>query len=197
MLLKVGMHMMQSVGVVLLFFCLMACSSDNSIPTTEVNSIDTTEYSQTAKTLSLHIDNVQEKHLEIMLMAYKELEAYYGGTLQAEVRTIRFVGKQSPWKPIQDGHYCIDQRAAESTEAEHIYYFANYCRSKSTLLRETNRVLYGYIDIQTCTELCACVMEKQLNMRLPKNMDCKTYCESSTWDLTCASDAELNTQCCQ
>ena len=161
-------------GGVLWFIGFMACSSDKKAPTTEITEIETTEYSQPTDALSLHIDNVQEKHLEIMLMAYKELEAYYGGTLQAEVRTIRFVGKASPWKPIEDGHYCIDQIAEESTESEHIYYFANYCRSKSTLLRETNRVLYSYINIQTCAELCACVMEKQLNMKLPKNMDCKT-----------------------
>ena len=68
---------------------------------------------------------------------------------------------------------------------------------QKSLLRETNRVLYSYINIQTCADLCACVMEKQINMKLPKNMDCKTYCESSTWDLTCTSDTILGEQCCQ
>ena len=179
------------------FLVFMACTSDKNVSELDTPKMEATNFSQQSDSLSLHIENVQEKHLEIMLMAYKELEAYYGGSLQADTHKIRFVGKDAPWKPISDGHYCIDSRASESTEEEHIYYFANYCRSKSTLLRETNRVLYSYINIQTCSDLCACVMEKQLHINLPKNMDCKTYCASSTWDLTCSSNANINAQCCE
>ena len=66
------------IGGVLWFICFMACSSDKIDPTTEIAEIETTAYSQPTEALSLHIENLQEKHLEIMLMAYKELEAYYG-----------------------------------------------------------------------------------------------------------------------
>ena len=144
------------------------------------------------------IENIQEKHLEMMLAAYKELETYYDGVLSTDVKKIRFVGKPSPWKPTTDGQYCIDTLSSTSTKTEHIYYFANYCRSLSTLLRETNHILYSYINIQTCEDLCSCVMEKGLRVRTTinkKNVSCITYCKSIGWENTC-TQGNVNTKCC-
>ncbi|MAA79192.1 MAG: hypothetical protein CL916_08015 [Deltaproteobacteria bacterium] len=148
----------------------------------------------------IQIEEVREKHLEIMLSAYKELNAYYDGVLNTDVQRVRFVGRTSPWKPQTDGQYCIDALSADSSQTEHIYYFANYCRSLSTLLRETNNILYSYINIQTCTDLCSCVMEKGLRLKTridKKNVDCLTYCESLGWEVTCStSGQDLKNKCC-
>ena len=76
----------------------------------------------------IQFEQVREKHLEIMLSAYKELNTYYDGVLNTDIKRVRFVGKSSPWKPQTDGHYCIDVRSPESSKTEHIYHFANYCR---------------------------------------------------------------------
>lgn len=147
------------------------------------------------------IEEVREKHLEVILSAYKELHAYYDGVLNTDVEVIRFVGKSAPWKPQTDGHYCIDVLRSESTDKEHVYYFANYCRSLSTLLRETNNILYSYINIQTCSDLCSCVMEKGSRLRTTinnKNVDCITYCESLGWEVTCTKGGQdLMNKCCQ
>lgn len=144
---------------------------------------------------AVHIEQVREKHLDMMLSAYKELEAYYGSVLSTKVQKIRFVGKSSPWKPHAEKRYCIDARSKESTDSEHIYYFANYCRSLSTLLRETNDILYSYIDIQTCSDLCSCVMEKGITLKAGK-MDCMTFCQSLGWEVTCSKGNEVHSECC-
>jgi len=148
----------------------------------------------------IQVEQVRAKHLEIMLSAYKELSAYYDGVLNTDIQKIRLVGKSAPWKPQTDGQYCIDVRSTDSSETEHVYYFANYCRSLSTLLRETNSIFYSYIDIQTCSDLCSCVMEKGSRLKTTinkKNVDCLTYCESLGWEVTCENGGQdLKNKCC-
>lgn len=148
----------------------------------------------------IQFEQVHEKHLEIMLSAYQELNTYYEGVLNTDVKQVRFVGKSSPWKPQADGHYCIDVRSPDSSKTEHIYYFANYCRSLSTLLRETSTILYSYVDIQTCEDLCSCVMEKGLRLSTridEKNVRCTTYCKSLGLEVTCSNNgSDLKNKCC-
>ena len=143
----------------------------------------------------IHIEQVQEKHLNLMLSGYKELEAYYGSVLTSDVDTIRFVGQDAPWKPETEGRYCIDVRNQQSTKTEHIYFFANYCRSLSTLLRETNETLYSYVSIQTCSDLCSCIMEKGVKLNTGK-MDCMTFCQSLGWEVTCSKGPDIQSICC-
>ena len=182
---------------------LLGCSKETTKPkesqVTEVTVPLVSEYSE-GKSPVVQFEQVREKHLEIMLSAYKELNAYYDGVLNTELKRVRFVGKASPWKPQTDGHYCIDIRSEDSTETEHIYYFANYCRSLSTLLRETSNILYAYVNIQTCDDLCSCVMEKGLRLQTTinkKNVSCTTYCKSLGWEVTCSnSGQDLKNKCC-
>ena len=171
-----------------------ACSSPSIEEQTQVSTIELIETHSEDSKPALQIEKVQAHHLAIMLSAYKELEAYYGSVLSKEVKRIRFVGQDSPWKPLAEKHYCIDLRSEDSTEVEHIYYFANYCRSKSTLLRETNEVLFSYVDIQTCSDLCSCVMEKHVSWQT--GATCLSYCESLTWEVTCESHPEVKNKCC-
>ena len=140
------------------------------------------------------IEHVQQKHLDVILSAYKELEAYHGVELSKDVEQIRFVGQDFPWKPITEKHYCIDVREQESTEKEHVYKFANYCRSVSTLLRETNEILNSYINIQTCEDVCACVDAKELSMF--RSLSCLDFCKPKGVELTCESNKTLKKQCC-
>ena len=183
---------------------LLGCSKEVVPPKESKKSIQeiaplVPEHSE-GKSPVIQVEQVREKHLEIMLSAYKELNAYYDGVLNTDIQRIRFVGKPSPWKPQTDGQYCIDVLSADSSQTEHIYYFANYCRSLSTLLRENNNVLYSYINIQTCADLCSCVMEKGSRLKTTinnKNLDCLTYCESLGWEVTCDNGGQdLKNKCC-
>ena len=174
---------------------LWGCKSEKKTEV-KIKEIETQDFIFERSSPQLHIKNVQEKHLSVMLDAYRELEAYYGRELASDIDVIRFEGQETPWVPEAERHYCVDVKHPSSTKKEHVYYFATRCRSYSTLLRETNRVLYSYIDIQTCDELCACMIEEELSVRFGKdNLDCKTYCGSTNWEHICQEFSELK-QCC-
>ena len=174
---------------------LYGCTTDKK-QTLEKKEIETIDFLFEKSSPKIHITNVQPKHLEVMLDAYRELEAYYGKELASNITVIRFKGQSSPWVPEEEKHYCVDSKHPDSTAQEHVYYFANHCRSYSTLLRETNKVLYSYIDIQTCDDLCACMIEEQISLRFGKdNLDCKKYCGSTNWEHVCTEFPKLKTCC--
>ena len=175
---------------------VIACSSEKKKQVAKIE-LETTSFTYTESSPNIHIENVQEKHLDAIIESYKEVEAYYGKELSKSVKVIRFKGQDEPWVPQTDYHYCIDVKQPESTEEEHIYHFASGCRSKSTLMREFNRVLYNYIDIETCDDLCACMKEEQidLNFDTKGKLSCKSYCGSTSWEHTCETFSELQSCC--
>ena len=176
------------------FLMCIGCFKTEKETPSEIVKIELIAEHTEGKTPRMRLENVQQKHVEIMVSAYKELEAYHGSDLTKEIKEIRFVGKDAPWKPITDKHYCIDTKAEESSSTEHVYYFANYCRSLSTLLRETNEALLSYVDIQTCEDLCSCVEEKKLTFK--SKINCIEFCKPKGVELTCESNTSLKKSCC-
>ena len=176
------------------FFLFLGCSNTQKEPLATTVNLELIDEYKEGTTPRIQVENVQKKHLDIMISAYKELEAYHGSNLTKEVQEIRFVGKDFPWKPLTDKHYCIDTQAPESSGTEHIYYFANYCRSLSTLLRETNEILISYIDIQSCEDLCSCIEEKKITFR--RKINCIEFCKPKGVELACESNKSLKKACC-
>ena len=159
---------------------------------------ETTDFLFEQSTPQIHITNVQERQLETMKTAVYELQAYYGKNLSETVSKIHLEGQDAPWKPATDNHYCIDpiEYVEENKQRQAVAKFANYCRSSATLLRETNELLYKFVKLDTCKELCDCVIESGYSMEIPKGQTCLTYCNSSSWELTCEEDPVLKKACC-
>ena len=180
----------------LMFIAMMACKNEKK-KQVDAPKIETVSYSYTDSSPDIHIENVQVKHRDAIIESYKEIEAYYGKNLSKTVDIIHFKGQEAPWVPQTDDHYCIDVKHNDSTEKEHIYYFASRCRSKSTLMREFNRILYRYIDIETCEDLCACMKDEQIDLRFDSKgkLDCKSYCGSTSWEHTCDTFSDLKACC--
>ena len=132
--------------------------------------------------------------------AYRQNLAYYKTLSKKDVAQIRFVGVDAPWKPEAERHYCIDAPVRQTIEGgqakEDVYYFANYCRSLSTIFRESDRIFKSYIDFENCADICNCAIENHLEVFPKKAKSCVRYCEDMTWEQFCTASADLERQCC-
>ncbi|MEC7986268.1 MAG: hypothetical protein VX278_13970 [Myxococcota bacterium] len=186
----------------LLCFGLFGCNSpaEKTKPALDTATPDVVSFHDTERKPSLHISNSFPKQQKMIVDAYKQNIAYYQSISSKEVVQVRFVGMNKPWKPEAERHYCIDvplrQAIDGGSEQEDVYYFANYCRSLSTLFREADRIFKSYIDFEDCTDICNCALENHLEV-IPKNArSCERYCEDMTWEQFCSSSADLERQCC-
>ena len=187
-----------------LLFCLgrWVCKKQEEQPAQEIDSASpavVTFHDEKSKP-SVHISNAFPRQKEMIVKAYQQNLAYYKVLSSKDIARIRFVGVDAPWKPKAERHYCIDtpQRQAikEGGGQEDVYYFANYCRSLSTIFRESDRIFKSYIDFKNCEDLCNCAVEKHLDVFPAKAKSCMKYCKDVTWEQLCSSSADLNRKCC-
>ena len=149
---------------------------------------------------SVLVSNAFPRQRKMIVDAYQQNLVYYEQFNKKEVAQIRFVGIDAPWKPEAERHYCIDapqrKSIAGEKEKEDVYYFANYCRSLSTLFREADKIFKSYVDFESCTDICNCAIENHLAVFPKTAKSCVRYCEDMTWEQFCTVDVNLERKCC-